>query len=101
MPESEWNALPRETRMEKLGLVKNPFFGVRPRAKEYVEQATARRNQNTLDALASQEDLRNRIMENVREKTETKEKTEIEEVEEDMPELEEDMPELEEEDIED
>ena len=86
MPESEFDALPREERMTKLGLVKNPFFGVRQRAQEYVEKSTARRNQNTLDALASQEDLRNRIMENIREKTEP---TEIEEVDEDMPELEE------------
>lgn len=52
MPESEFDALPRGERMEKLGLVKNPFFGVRQRAQEYVEKSTARRNQRELDRLS-------------------------------------------------
>ena len=51
MSTEEFMALPQRERSIRMGLVENPFFGIRPRAREFVEPQTARRNQRELDRL--------------------------------------------------
>ena len=45
-------ALPEAERKQAMGMVRNPFFGVREKAKEWVEKSTARRNQKIMDKIS-------------------------------------------------